>query len=124
MAKIGGKNTAPELAIRKLLYALGYRYRLHYKKIPGRPDIVLVGRKKAIFINGCFWHGHTCKRGALPSTNVAFWKKKISGNASRDKKNLAALREAGWSVFTIWQCEMKDLGVLSDRLIGFLEDEE
>lgn len=122
MSKVRGKNTKPELAIRKLLSSLGYRYRLHYKKLPGRPDIALVGRKKAIFINGCFWHGHSCKRGALPTSNAEFWQKKISGNASRDKKNRAAIRKMGWSVLTVWECELQSPERITARLLAFLED--
>jgi DNA mismatch endonuclease (patch repair protein) len=121
MSKIRGKNTTPEIRIRKLLFSLGYRYRLHDKRLPGCPDIVFVSRKKAIFINGCFWHGHSCKRGAKPTSNTEFWELKISGTISRDRKNKAALRKIGWSVLTVWQCEMRDLPTLRCRLVEFLD---
>jgi DNA mismatch endonuclease (patch repair protein) len=109
------------MQIRKLLFSLGYRYRLHYKHLPGRPDIVFVGRKKAVFINGCFWHGHACKRGVKPTSNSAFWEQKISGNVSRDRKNRAVIRKMGWAVFTVWQCELRDISMVTARLVEFLE---
>jgi DNA mismatch endonuclease, patch repair protein len=107
MSKITGKNTKPELIIRKLLFSEGYRYRLHRKNLPGNPDIVFPGRKKVIFINGCFWHQHNCKRAALPETNKSFWQNKLEGNVKRDKKNLLELKKLGWSYLIIWQCKIK-----------------
>lgn len=107
MSKISGKNTKPELIIRKALFAEGYRYRLHRKDFPGNPDMVFPSRKKVLFINGCYWHGHNCKKAALPETNKQFWKKKIDGNVKRDKKNLDDLLKMGWKSFVIWQCEIK-----------------
>lgn len=107
MSKITGKDTKPELIIRKALFSEGYRYRLHKKDLPGKPDIVFPSRKKAIFVNGCFWHGHHCKKAALPGTNKSFWEKKINGNKERDKQNLAKLKVIGWETLTIWQCEIK-----------------
>ncbi|NQU04703.1 MAG: DNA mismatch endonuclease Vsr [Calditrichaeota bacterium] len=106
MSKIRGKDTKQELIIRKLIFSMGFRYRLHYSKLMGKPDIAFPGRKKAIFVNGCFWHGHNCKRGKLPVTNYEFWFKKISGNIQRDKANIAALEELGWKTLIIWQCEI------------------
>ena len=107
MGRISGKNTKPELIIRKALFSEGYRYRLHRKDLPGNPDIVFPNRKKVIFVNGCFWHGHSCKKAALPTTNKRFWKKKLTGNKERDKRNLAKLKTMGWETLTIWQCEIK-----------------
>jgi DNA mismatch endonuclease (patch repair protein) len=108
MRAIKSRDTSPERAVRKLLSASGYRYRLHSKHLPGRPDIVFAGRKKAIFIHGCFWHGHPCKRGArMPKTNVAYWRAKIERNQLRDQHNIRALRKAGWRVKVIWECELK-----------------
>lgn len=109
MASIKGKNTKPELLLRKLLWANGYRYRLHYKKLPGKPDIVFPGRKKAIFVHGCFWHGHKCSRGGkIPKANSEFWSKKLRGNMERDTKNQEALRTLGWDILIVWECDLKD----------------
>ncbi|MCK4829673.1 DNA mismatch endonuclease Vsr [bacterium] len=107
MGRISGKNTKPELIIRKALFSEGYRYRLHRKDLPGNPDIVFPNRKKVIFVNGCFWHGHSCKKAALPTTNKSFWEKKLTGNKERDKRNLAKLKAMGWKSMVIWQCQIK-----------------
>ena len=122
MSKITGKDTKPELIIRKALFSEGYRYRLHRKDLPGKPDIVFTSRKKVIFINGCFWHGHNCKRATLPATNKDFWKKKIDGNKKRDKKNLSKLKSMGWKTLTIWQCKIKKktIEVQIDKIKSFL----
>lgn len=124
MSEISGKNTKPELLIRKALFSEGYRYRLHRKELPGNPDIIFPGRKKVIFINGCYWHGHNCKKAALPETNKQFWEKKISGNVARDKKNLDKLLKMGWKSFVIWQCEIKksSLGNIIKQAKKFLEN--
>ncbi len=107
MSRISGKDTKPELIIRKALFSEGYRYRLHRKDLPGKPDIVFPKCKKVIFVNGCFWHGHSCKKAALPTTNTRFWKKKQNDNIERDKRNLAELKTMGWETLTIWQCKIK-----------------
>jgi DNA mismatch endonuclease (patch repair protein) len=108
MRAVKSRDTSPERLVRKLLSASGYRYRLHSKHLPGRPDIVFAGRKKAIFIHGCFWHGHTCKRGArMPKTNAAYWRTKIERNQLRDKYHIRALRKAGWRIKIVWECELK-----------------
>ena len=120
MSRIGSKNTAPELIVRRLLHALGYRFRLHRRDLPGTPDIVLSGRKKAIMVHGCYWHAHGCKIGQPPKTKLEFWTPKLERNKQRDAENEAALREAGWDVETVWQCETRQIDQLSDRLIGFL----
>lgn len=110
MAAVKGKNTKPEVAIRKLLHAQGYRFRLHRKDLPGTPDIVLPKYKIAIFINGCFWHQHeSCKHAALPSTRREFWKAKLTANKQRDTRNTAALQSLGYTVLTIWECEIKSI---------------
>lgn len=110
MAAVKGKNTKPEIAIRKLLHAQGYRFRLHRKDLPGTPDIVLPKYKIAIFINGCFWHQHeNCKHAALPSTRREFWQAKLTANKQRDACNLAALRALGYTTLTIWECEIKSI---------------
>lgn len=121
MRAIKGKDTGPERLVRKLLSASGYRYRLHSKTLPGSPDIVFPGRKKAIFVHGCFWHGHPCKRGArVPKTNVAYWRCKIERNQLRDKRNIKKLRGAGWKVKVIWECQLNRPNLLKSlcRFVG------
>jgi DNA mismatch endonuclease (patch repair protein) len=121
MRAVKGKDTTPELAVRRLLHSRGYRYRLHRKDLPGRPDLVFAGRRKVIFVHGCFWHGHDCKRGARrPKENADYWAKKISRNQERDAKAQEALRSMGWDVLVLWECELKDRNGLSERLSGFL----
>ena len=109
MSKISGKNTNPEILVRKFLFSKGFRYRINVKTLPGKPDIVLPKYKTVIFINGCFWHGHNCKKGKLPSSNIDFWKGKISNNKSRDDKNSDLLVKLGWKVIIIWQCEVSKI---------------
>jgi len=105
MASVKSKNTKPELIIRKILFKQGFRYRLHAKKLPGSPDIVLAKYKTVIFINGCFWHGHRkCKKAKLPKTNVDFWKKKIEGTKTRDKTKTNLLKNLGWHCLICWEC--------------------
>ena len=107
MSKISGKETKPEILVRKYLFAHGLRYRKNVKKLPGKPDIVLPKYKTIIFVNGCFWHGHeNCKKSALPATNTEFWKEKISANVIRDKKVFTELHSMGYKVLIIWQCEL------------------
>ena len=107
MSKISGKETKPEILVRKYLFSQGFRYRKNVKDLPGKPDIVLPKYKAVIFVNGCFWHGHeNCKKSALPTTNIAFWKEKISSNIIRDKKTYAELSDMGYKVLVIWQCEL------------------
>lgn len=107
MAGIRGKDTKPELAIRKALHALGFRYRIHDKRLPGKPDMAFPRYKAIIEINGCFWHGHNCHLFKWPSTRKEFWQKKISGNAERDIRNRVALKKKGWRILTIWECALK-----------------
>jgi DNA mismatch endonuclease (patch repair protein) len=108
MSKISGKETKPEILVRKFLFAKGFRYRKNDERYPGKPDIVLPKYKTIIFINGCFWHGHNCPAGKLPETRKEFWMEKISGNIERDKRNKAKLEKQGWQVITIWQCELNN----------------
>lgn len=123
MSRVKGRDTKPELFVRSIVHRLGYRFRLHGKSLPGRPDIVLPRYRKVIFVHGCFWHGHAgCRRAARPSTNREFWDKKIDGNITRDKANIRALRRAGWKVLVIWQCAMKDRGRLEKTLDKFLSE--
>ena len=122
MSRIKAKNTQPELVVRRLIFGMGYRYRLHDKRLAGHPDLVFPGRKKAIFVNGCFWHGHVgCRYGRLPKTRVEFWLAKIERNQARDKENIASLEANGWRVLTVWQCELKVIDLLAARLNEFIE---
>jgi DNA mismatch endonuclease (patch repair protein) len=126
MSRIRGKNTKPELLVRKLLHAKGYRYRLHgqsgAEKLPGRPDLVFAGRRKVIFVNGCFWHFHDCKAGQhAPAANAEFWEAKRTRTRERDALQREQLKAAGWKVLTVWECQLKDRSVLEDRLTAFLE---
>ncbi len=108
MSKISGKETKPEILVRKFLFASGFRYRKNVKNLPGKPDIVLPKYKTVIFVNGCFWHGHNCPAGKLPETRKKFWEEKINGNIERDNKNKSVLKKEGWRVITIWQCKLKN----------------
>ena len=121
MRAVGTKNTGPELLVRRLLHAEGYRFRLHRKSLPGSPDIVLPGRKKAIFVHGCFWHGHGCAKGRLPKSRKTYWGKKIAANHARDAANISALQRLGWSTLVVWQCETKLTNRLTRRLVRFVE---
>lgn len=118
MRAVKGKDTKPEVALRKQLFALGYRYRLNVKGLPGKPDLVFPKYKTALFVHGCFWHGHKCKRGKrVPKTNEAYWTEKIARNKARDKKNTAALEKLGWRVIAVWECELKTLDPASIPII-------
>ena len=107
MAAVHGANTEPELYVRRQLFAAGFRFRLHAKDLAGKPDIVLPRFRTAVFVHGCFWHGHSCARGKRPTSNVEFWQKKIDGNIRRDRKNSAELKAAGWSAVVVWQCKLE-----------------
>lgn len=117
MRKVKGRDTSPELKVRKLLTRLGVRYRLNRKDLPGKPDIVMAGRRAAIFVHGCFWHGHDCARGArMPKANADYWRGKIARNRARDAKVQAELEAAGWRAVVVWECELKDAAALERRL--------
>jgi DNA mismatch endonuclease (patch repair protein) len=120
MGRIHDKDTKPELVVRSILHRLGFRFRLHRKDLPGRPDIVLPKHRKVILVHGCFWHGHTCRRGAKPKSNQVFWETKILSNQERDRRTWAALTEAGWSVLELWECEMRAEGDLTKRIMEFM----
>ena len=107
MSGIGGKDTKPELIVRKGLHSKGFRYRLHHRKLPGKPDLVFPRYKCVIFVNGCFWHGHTCHLFKWPSSRAEFWKRKISNTIERDFKNFMLLDNKGWRILTIWECALK-----------------
>ena len=121
MSRIRGKDTKPELAVRSFVHRLGYRFRLHRKDLPGKPDLVLSRHKKVILVHGCYWHMHNCKYGrVVPKTNAKFWREKREGNKQRDKKNIAALKKQGWRILVIWECQLKDPEKLRQRIKGFL----
>ena len=121
MRQVKGRNTTPELKVRKALTKLGARYRLHRKDLPGNPDIVMPGRKLAIFVHGCFWHGHDCARGSrVPKQNRDYWVGKVGRNVARDAKSCDALTGLGWRVETIWECDLKDAPALEARLRSLL----
>ena len=122
MSKISSKDTKPEILVRMFLFSKGFRYRINVKTLPGKPDIVLPKYKTIIFVNGCFWHGHNCKKGKLPSSNTDFWKEKISNNKSRDAKNSDLLVKLGWKVIIIWQCEISKIDNRTKILNKLLED--
>jgi len=108
MAKVKAKNTKPEMKVRRALHAAGYRYRLHVKTLPGKPDLVLRKYGMVVFVHGCFWHWHGCKRSRMPSTNVEYWTKKINRNVQRGAEVQRQLIELGWKVVTIWECSIED----------------
>ena len=119
MRAVRGKDTAPELVVRRLAHGLGYRFRLHREDLPGKPDLVFPSRRKVIFVHGCFWHRHDCRRGrSTPATRRGFWEAKFAANVARDRRNERALRSQGWGVMTVWECRTKPAG--RDRLAGRL----
>jgi DNA mismatch endonuclease, patch repair protein len=122
MRAVKSAGTAPELRVRRIVRQLGYGYRLHAKDLPGKPDLVFRGRRKVVFVHGCFWHGHDCARGArMPKANTAYWRAKIAANQARDARSLAALSAAGWSAFIAWECETRDEAGLASRLKAYLD---
>jgi DNA mismatch endonuclease, patch repair protein len=122
MSRVRFKDTKPEWAVRRLLWALGYRYRLHGRDLPGRPDIIFPRFKKVVFIHGCFWHRHP-KCGRMPKSRLEFWAPKLRGNRARDLRNQRALKKLGWEYLVVWECELKDLDSLGLRMIEFLDAE-
>lgn len=122
MSKVHSKNTKPEMIVRRLVYSLGYRYRLHRKELLGKPDLVFFQRKKIIFVHGCFWHAHDCKAGLnKPKSNKEFWMPKLERNAQRDKENVRLLESQGWKILVIWECELKNKECLIGRIKSFLD---
>ena len=124
MRAVRPKDTGPELQIRRLLHGLGYRYRLHRRDLPGKPDLVFPSRKMAIFVHGCFWHAHDCRYGRAPSSGLEYWLPKLEENKMRDSEKIAELKLLGWRVMVVWQCEIKDIDALSARLCCFLKGSE
>lgn len=123
MSLIRCRDTKPEMSVRRMLHSMGYRYRLHTKDLPGKPDIVFRRRKKAIFIHGCFWHRHpspACKLARLPKSRLDFWEPKLEGNRRRDEVNLINLKKMGWDVLVVWECELRDSEQLGNKLVRFV----
>lgn len=121
MSSVRGKNTRPELLVRRLLHKLGFRFRLHRRDLPGSPDIVLPKHRSCIFVHGCFWHQHPgCKRSSIPATNTEFWLGKLNSNVERDKRVALSLQALGWRTLVVWECETKNPTRLSDVLLQFL----
>ncbi|MCA6010802.1 very short patch repair endonuclease [Bacteroides thetaiotaomicron] len=122
MSKITGKETKPEILVRRFLFAAGFRFRKNVVNLLGKPDIVLSKYNTIIFVHGCFWHGHTCKRGKLPESNHEFWKQKIEKNIERDKQIIAQLEKDGWTVIIIWQCEIRNKEKCNMRLNELIDE--
>ena len=126
MRRIHGKDTQPEMKVRRLVHGMGYRYRLHRKDLPGSPDLVFLSRRKVIFVHGCFWHRHPdarCRLARLPKSRLDFWRPKLENNRTRDLNNQKKLAEDGWRVLILWECELRDASDLEQRIRSFLEDE-
>jgi DNA mismatch endonuclease, patch repair protein len=121
MQAVKTRDTGPEMTVRRILYRLGYRYRLNAKKLPGRPDIVFPGRKRVIFVHGCFWHSHGCRKGQAPKSRLDYWQPKLKMNRERDAAQVLALEALGWSVLTVWQCETGDPEALIAKLQVFMD---
>lgn len=124
MSAVGQRDTKPEMVVRRLVHAMGFRFRLHVKTLPGSPDIVLPRHKKVIFVHGCYWHRHTCKQATFPATRVDFWKAKFDANRKRDRRNVRELRQAGWRVIIIWECQTKRTEWLQSKLAEFLDSDD
>lgn len=121
MSRVKAKGTKPELNVRRLAHGLGYRYRLHRRDLPGSPDLVFPGRRKVLFVHGCFWHRHQgCRKTTMPKTRAKFWQRKFDDNVRRDERVIAALRDLGWDVLVVWECETSDENLLRRTLIEFL----
>jgi DNA mismatch endonuclease, patch repair protein len=125
MSRVRSEGTAPETYVRRLVHSLGYRYRLHRRDLPGKPDLVFPGRGRVILVHGCFWHGHDCEAGKnVPKSNQHYWLPKLARNRARDLANQGKLRDLGWSVLVLWECELGDEAVLRAKVTQFLEDKQ
>lgn len=125
MARVKSKNTAPEMIVRRLVFRLGHRYRLHRADLAGKPDLVFPSQKKIIFVHGCFWHSHKaskCSGARLPKSNVGYWLSKLERNKARDAKHIAVLRAQGWRVLVIWECQLKKLDAVEKKIRLFLDE--
>jgi DNA mismatch endonuclease (patch repair protein) len=123
MRAVKGTDTAPEMTVRRMAHRLGYRFRLHRKDLPGKPDLVFPSLHKVIFVHGCFWHGHNCARGARePKSNAVYWRAKIARNSARDAEHIVALKSRGWKACVLWECDLKEPTRVKRRLVKFLEN--
>jgi len=123
MARVKSKGMKPEMRVRRLLHGLGYRYRLHRKDLPGKPDLVFASRRKVVFVNGCFWHNHEgCSKVRIPNTNREYWVSKLERNARRDEINIGLLSSEGWEAMVVWECQLKDMALTSTMLTQFLDN--
>lgn len=125
MSLVRGKNTKPEMRVRRLVHAMGFRYRLHRRDLPGTPDLVFVGRRKLLYVHGCYWHRHTdpaCKLARLPKSRLEFWLPKLDSNAARDRQNQKRVREMGWGYLIIWECQLGNEAFLRCQIEEFLND--
>jgi len=120
MKRVGRRDTKPELVVRRMLHARGWRYRLHRKGLPGTPDLVFATRRAAIFVNGCFWHGHSCRLGRAPKSRAEFWGPKLDGNRERDARKISQLVDTGWRVMTVWQCSLAEPDTALTDIESFL----
>ena len=123
MSRVRGKDTQPEMVVRRLAHRLGYRFRLHLRDLPGSPDLVFPGRRKVVFVHGCYWHRHGCKKTTTPKSNTQFWQKKFDDNVKRDQKNLDDLANRGWDAMVVWQCQTRQIDDLAERLLDFLGEQ-
>ncbi|HUZ92183.1 MAG TPA: very short patch repair endonuclease [Methylocella sp.] len=124
MSRVRGADTKTEMVVRRLTHSLGYRYRLHSRGLPGKPDLVFPGRRKVIFVHGCFWHRHPdpdCALARMPKSRLGFWRTKLEGNRNRDQKNEMLLRSLGWDVLVVWECQLRDRQALERLIRGFLQ---
>ena len=122
MRRIRSKGMLPELAVRSLVHRMGFRFRLHRKDLPGKPDLVFASRRRVIFVHGCFWHAHDCRVAHTPKSNAAYWGPKLERNRARDTRNVDTLRAAGWKSLVVWECEMKSERRLEKRIAAFLKE--
>lgn len=122
MRRVKGKDTRPEMKVRRLIHGMGYRYRLHRRDLPGTPDLTFASRRKVIFVHGCFWHRHDgCPLARMPKSKLEFWKPKLEGNKKRDKRNIETLRSSGWQVLVLWECQLKEMSKLENMIKQFLD---
>lgn len=125
MSRVKGKDTKPEMKVRRLIHRLGFRYRLHVADLPGKPDLVFAGKKSVIFVHGCFWHRHRgCPLCRMPKSKLDFWKSKLEGNRKRDSRNQQKLRKEGWRVLIVWECQLTNEETLTSTIVKFLEPNE
>ncbi|HNY41570.1 MAG TPA: DNA mismatch endonuclease Vsr [Bryobacteraceae bacterium] len=124
MRAVRSVDTGPEMAVRRMVHGMGYRYRLHGAELPGKPDMVFAGLRKVIFVHGCFWHQHRCPAAARPTSRREYWDAKLDGNIRRDRKNIRRLHSLGWDTLVVWECQIKNASSLKRRLVEFLNKQK